>query len=214
LQHYLDVKEVLMKKTLFPLVLLAIVAPVSAQSVPDSISPVPRHAPFAQASMLIDSDYAAGGGEGLSLTVGGSIEAGVPLRGRHAVRVEMQIPRRHSADDLAGSWTSRTVSYSFLLAENYRELHRVGLSLVVGLSVMKTAEARSRANPGWEWVPSDGSDTWLAPTIGFDLPIAVSPHVAIVPQWRYHSSLLGIIADPDGSSRDLNRLLTGVRWQF
>ena len=185
------------------------------------VSPVTAHAqmrpaPFAETSLLVDSDYAAGGEHGLTHTAGTSAAFGVPFTHRFSLRFGIDIPQRHSDEDLAGTWTSRTTTYSVLLARDYRQTDRVQFAFLVGVGIMKTSEQLTNRQKGWESLPSSKSSTWFAPTIGFQVPILLTRHLALVPQFRWHSGLVGLLMNESShdQSRDLRRGMAGIRWRF
>jgi hypothetical protein len=170
-------------------------------------------APFVEGSVLLESDFAGGGGQGRSLTAGGGAEVGIHLTDRDSLRFGAEIPGWHTGEDLAGLVHSRTTSYSLLIARRFRSTRRVQVEALVGLSLMTSSERRPVRNVGWEWLPSEQTDRWLDPNIGLAVPISLTRRLTIVPQVRMHTGLL-VVLDPEGPAHDLTRLSVGMRWQF
>lgn len=105
-----------------------VVACAALISLPLAVRAQTLDAPFAEGAVLVDSDYAAGGESGTSRTAGVGAGIGIHLTDRLSLRLGVEIPERHADEDLAGSWTSRTIAYSLLLARSYRE--RMGVFTV------------------------------------------------------------------------------------
>lgn len=190
-----------------------VVACAALISIPLTVRAQKLDAPFADGAVLVDSDYAAGGESGTSRTAGVGAGLGIHLTDRVSLRLGVEIPERHADEDLAGSWTSRTIAYSLLLSRSYRQNHRVELAILFGLGVMATSDSLANRTKGWEFLPTQQTSKWLAPVMGFEAPVWLTHRVMVVPQFRFHSELIGILAGND-QARPLSRFLIGLRWRL
>jgi hypothetical protein len=76
---------------------------------------------------------------------------------------------------------------------------------------MTTSESLTNRTKGWEFLPSQQTSKWLAPVVGFEMPVLLTHRVMVVPQFRLHSDLIGVLAGND-QARPLSRFLIGLRW--
>jgi hypothetical protein len=180
-----------------------------------SVVPITAHAqtqatPLVEGSVVLESDASPHGTS--SVTSGGGGEVGIPLGVRYSIRFGAEITGWHRYEDLAGIWHQRTNAYSFLIGRRLYRTRSVQVEALAGISAMTSSERALARNPGWEWVP-EKTDRWLAPTIGLGVPISVTRRLSVVPEFRWHLGLLGVIVDPYGEAHDLYRLRLGLRWQ-
>jgi hypothetical protein len=172
---------------------------------------VPR-TPFVEGVLLVKSDLTVDTGQGS--TGGGGADVGIALTDRYNLRFGAEIPRWNTSEDLAGTVRSRITSYSFLVARRYRPMSRVKIEALFGVSAMVSSLTRPHINAGWEWMPSEHTERWLAPTAGVAVPISLTRRLAVVPQVRIHSGVLGLLLGSYRSAEDIAWVSAGMRWQF
>jgi hypothetical protein len=164
-------------------------------------------------------------------TSGVTIGAGVFMTPRFSMRLEFELPAWH-ASDYAGRGRvashieaysqreeRRSPSISLLFGYNIRPVTRLNIALLAGGTKAKRA-SRSRGFTErytldgallehHDYDRSDGSYDWLAVSFGADAAIAVTKHLAVVPQLRLHSYLYS-----EHTSVMFFRPRVSVRWQF
>jgi hypothetical protein len=164
-------------------------------------------------------------------TAGLTAGAGLFLTPRFSVRLEFEFPRWH-ASDYSGRGRvanhieaystheeNRARSGSVLFGYHLRPATRVSVALLAG----GTSATRAWRNRGFtQRLALDGSliehhdfenggdnYDWLAVSFGADAAIAVTKHLAVVPQLRLHSYLYS-----EHTSLMFSRPRISVRWQF
>lgn len=205
------------------LALLA-VAPAVAQT---RQSTPPAHRLFVEGSLFSDRDADFTGTATMAPGVGLSV--GAFLSARMSVGFEAQLPGPHqhvwqrpfdyfdpnTGRVIKGPVTSRTTihttSYSGLVGFHAAPDRRVRLAFVVGLGATGMSNRISNATQETGRVVSEGESTeWAtAVTFGVDGQIALTPRVAIVPQFRAHLQF---------ASSDFGKFLVrpgiSIRWRF
>ena len=150
---------------------------------------------------------------------------------RFSMRLEFELPDWH-ASDYAGRGRvanhieaysqreeRRSPSVSLLFGYNIRPVTRLHIALLAGGTRAKRA-SRSRGFTERytldgallehrDYDRSYGDYDWLAVSFGADAAIAVTKHVAVVPQLRLHSYLYS-----EHTSVMFFRPRVSVRWQF
>lgn len=168
--------------------------------------------PFVEGALLVKTDLTVDSGQGS--TGGGGADVGMALTDGYSLRFGAEIPRWHTSEDLGGAVRSRITSYSLLVAKRFRPMSRVQIEALFGVSAMASSETRPHINAGWEWLPSGHTEHWLAPTAGLAVPISLTRRLAVVPQVRIHSGILGLLLGSYGTADDVAWVSAGMRWQF
>ena len=189
---------------------LTLIAWLMTAVVPITADAQTQATPLVEGSVVLEPDAWPHGTS--SVTSGGAGEVGILLGTRHSIRFGAEITGWHRYDDLAGAWHQRTNAYSFLIGRRLYRTQSVQVEVLAGISAMTSSERALARNAGWEWVP-ENTDHWLAPTIGLGVPISVTRRLSVVPEFRWHPGLLGVIGNPYGNAHDLYRLRLGLRWQ-
>jgi hypothetical protein len=169
-----------------------------------------RHLPYFEGSVLLEKDTA--GSSEQTLAAGTAVALGVPLTLRHSLSIEAEMPGSHRGHDNAGLWRGRTTTFSLLAARRFHPTTRVEVETLLGVSALTTSETRLTREVGWDWVP-DETSRWVAPTVGFSLPITVTRRLTVVPEFRAHIGLAALWA-PYSLAHDVLRARVGARWQF
>ncbi len=169
-----------------------------------------RHMPYFEGSVLLEKD--AAGSSKQTLAAGAAVALGVPLTLRDSLGIEAEMPGSHRGHDNAGLWRGRTTTFSLLAARRFHPTTRVQVETLVGVSALTTSETRLTREVGWDWV-SDETSHWVAPTVGFSLPITVTRRLTVVPEFRAHVGL-AVLWAPYSLVHDVLRVRVGVRWQF
>jgi hypothetical protein len=126
---------------------------------------------FGDVSVLQDhdaTDYAIG------VTTAGGFSVGAQLSRSSSLRFEREVPAWHAARYVAPQ--VRTISSAVLYGRHFDIAPRLNLGLLVG------AASTERTYSGLS------THSLLAATFGADAQIAITPHLAVVPGVRYHTS--------------------------
>jgi hypothetical protein len=120
------------------------------------------------------------------MTVGGGGAIGFQISRHFSLRFEAEAPLMHTVDfgDQTFSATDRfrTTTYSTLAAGHYQPHRRVTLAFLGGLSAANSETRRSVDSREYRWSFKAG-----ALTAGVDAAVALTPHLAIVPEVRFHA---------------------------
>lgn len=184
---------------------------------------------FVEAGALLDVDPTQR--SQTTTTSGLTIGAGVFMTPRFSVRLEFDLPDWH-VSDYAGRGRvanhieaysqreeGRSPSVSLLFGYTIRPVTRLNIALLAGGTKAKRA-TRSRGFTErytldgallehQDYDRTYGSYDWQAVSVGVDAAIAVTKHLAVVPQLRLHSYLYS-----EHTSQMFFRPRVAVRWQF
>jgi hypothetical protein len=127
---------------------------------------------FGDVSALVDHDAS---GYAIGVTAAGGFSVGVQPSNGWSLRFEREVPAWHAARFVAPQ--VRTIANTVLYGRHFGLAPRLELGLLVG------ASSNDRT-----YSTLSGSQNLLAATFGADAQIAITPHVAIVPGIRYHTS--------------------------
>jgi hypothetical protein len=164
-------------------------------------------------------------------TSGVTIGAGVFMTPRFSLRLEYDLPDWHASDyagrgrvashieEYSQREERRSPSVSLLLGYNIRPVRRFSIALIVGGTNAKRASRvrgfterytlEGALLEHYDFDRSYGGYDWLAVSFGADAAIAVTKHLAVVPQLRLHSYLYS-----EHTSLMFVRPRMSVRWQF
>ena len=198
-------------------------AVAGAQS-PD-IPVVPRRAVFVEAAVIADHDQTDLTEPGPSLA--GGIGIGARLWRRYSLRFEFDRPGQHHAlfqdRGIEHREASETTSYAFLLGRHFRNDRTVQVVTLLGVSALTH---RYGLTGFIDITPRDGSpathtvldihdvEQWVALSLGFDVPVALSRHLHLVPQLRLHQVANSDIDGLFPTGKTLVRPRLAVRWEF
>lgn len=167
----------------------------------------------------------------MTTTSGVAVGAGVFVTPRLSMRLELELPKWHASDyEGRGRVAShieaysqreerRSPSASFLVGYDIRPMTRLNMTLLAG-GTRATRATRSRGFTERytldgvlldhrDFDHSDDNHGWLAVSAGVDAAIAVTKHLAVVPQLRLHSYLYS-----EHTSLMFVRPRLSVRWRF
>lgn len=155
-------------------------------------------------------DYDAPGVGGPGWVPGFSLEAGVHLSPKLNLRADLDRAGTPINETTTGVTSSRTTSLSILLGAHAISYGRTRCDVVLGATVMNVRNKDT--NPSFYHVREHQS--YVAPTFGIDLPVAVSRHLSIVPEFRMNVTLVNnLFSNADGLS-ELPRIRVAARWNF
>ena len=164
-------------------------------------------------------------------TSGATVGGGVFLSPRFSMRFEVELPEWHASDyEGRGRVAShieaysqreerRSPSASFLLGYDVRPMTRLNITLLAGGTRARRASRTRGFTERYtldgvllehrDYDQSNDDYTWPAVSAGVDAAIAVTKHLAIVPQLRVHSYLFS-----EHTSEMFVRPRLALRWQF
>jgi len=198
-------------------------AVAGAQS-PD-IPVVPRRAVFVEAAVIADHDQTDLTAAGPSLAAG--IGIGARVWQRYSLRFEFDRPGQHHSlfqeRAIEHREVSETTSYAFLLGRHFRTDRKVQVVALLGVSALTH---RYGLTGFIDITPRDGSpathtvldihdvEQWVALNLGFDVPVALSRHLRLVPQLRLQQVANSDIDGLFPTGKALVRPRLSVRWEF
>lgn len=133
---------------------------------------------------------------GSAASVAGRGAVGLQMSQQSNLRFEVDVPRWRAMDTASSHVAVRTVSYAFLYARQLPVTQRVQASLVAGGAIEDRA---------YQAVSSSDKD-WFAAVLGVDAEVALTPHLALTPQFRFHT-----FPYPEVS---IARAGVALRWHF
>jgi hypothetical protein len=157
----------------------------------------------------------------------GGVGIGARLFTRYSLRFELDVPGKHvdlfEGRGLRHRFESTTTSYAFLLGRHFRMDKRVPIVALIGVSALthKThftgfidfAPPDVNGSPHVDFNDHD-VEQWVALTIGFETPIAVTRHLRLVPQFRSHHVANAELGQLFPSGKSALRPRLSLRWQF
>ena len=173
---------------------------------------LPTRSTFVEGSLLVDRDPTyPNPSRQTELRPGGGAAVGTRLtrHSRYSIRFDFELPDSHVSDVYpVGLRTERrTNAYGLLLGRHFQPNRSVELTVVGGFSA--TQARRSIVIDQRSIAMSQSTDWMPAVSTGVDVAIGLTPHLALVPELRFHMSpaypsLSLIIARPR----------IAVRWRF
>jgi hypothetical protein len=173
------------------------------------------------------ADYDGTDFEPAGPAMGTGFGVGTRLSQRFSVRFEFDSPGDHLDLEQLGwlehRFLSSTTSYAFLFGRHFRRQNRVQVVAIAGVSALTH---RTHFTGFIDLTPRDGTapthtvfnerdvEQWVALTLGAEIPITMTRHLQLVPQFRTHhvaNAELGRLFPP-GKSAVRPRM--AVRWQF
>jgi len=205
------------------LVALSSRTPVAAQAVAGATA--------GQSRVFIDgaamADYDQTDFEPPGPTLAGGVGIGTRLFTRYSLQFEFDIPGAHEdlfeGRGLRHRFVSKTTSYAFLLGRHFRMDKRVPIVALIGVSALTH---KTHFTGFIDFAPPDvnGSrhvdfndhdvEQWVALSIGFETPIAMTRHLRLVPQLRSHHVANAELGQLFPSGKSALRPRLSLRWQF
>jgi len=156
-------------------------------------------------------DYDAPGVGGPGWVPGYSVEGGVQLSPTLNLRADLDRAGTPVNETTTGVTSSRTTSLSILLGAHAISYGRTRCDFLLGVTVMNVRNKDTHP-PSFYHVREHQS--FVAPTFGIDLPVAVSRHLSVVPEFRMNVTLVNyLFSNADGLS-ELPRIRVAARWNF
>jgi hypothetical protein len=148
------------------------------------------HRAFVDGGVLVDVDpNFEGASYGRDVAAGGTFGIGAFVLANTSLRFEMEIPAQHVGIDFGdGRDTARMTSYAFMLGRHSSSKRRVRLGFLVGLAYTNRATSHTGfyTSASGERVPLNygASEAYPAIVGGVDGQVALTPRIALVPQFR------------------------------
>ena len=157
----------------------------------------------------------------------GGLGIGTRLFTRYSLQFEFDVPGAHEdlfeGRGLRHRFVSKTTSYAFLLGRHFRMDKKVPIVALIGVSALthKThftgfidfAPPDVNGSPHVDFNDRD-VEQWVALSMGFETPIALTRHLRLVPQLRIHHVANAELGPVFQSGKSALRPRLALRWQF